>query len=147
MMSKVDNIILLFTWLLLVQDISTHSLIVGAIIVLVVRIGAYYMNIMPPFNSGIILYIPWLLKEIWLSAISVVKIIWSSKMPVNPGFEYITTIQQTEGGMVLYANSITLTPGTYTVDLGQDKLLVHSLVKQDIWSLEMDKRVAEAVKC
>ena len=146
-MSKVDNIILFFTWLLLAQDISVHSLIVGAIIVLVVRIGAYYMHIMSPLNPGIILYIPWLLKEIWISAISVVKIIWSPKMLINPVFEYITTIQQTEGGMVLYANSITLTPGTYTVDLGQDKLLVHSLVKQNTWSVDMDKRVAEVLKC
>lgn len=141
------NVTLFLTWLLLVQDTSMHSLIMGAIIVLVVRVGTYYLNIRAPFNLGIILYIPWLLKEIWLSAISVVKVIWNPKMSINPVIERITTSQQTEAGRVLYANSITLTPGTYTLDIGQDFLLVHSLVKQDLWSLEMDKRIAEVVKC
>ena len=141
------NLILFASWLLLVQDTSMHFLIIGVALVLVVRISAYCIGVSMPFNLGIILYIPWLLKEIWLSAISVVKVIWSPKMSINPVFERITTMQQTEAGRVLYANSITLTPGTYTVDLGQDCLLVHSLVKQKVWPLEMDKRIAGAVKC
>ena len=86
------------------------------------------------------------MKEVWFSAIAVVKIIWDPKLPTNPSFENISTIQQTNAGKVLYANSITLTPGTYTVDLG-DKLLVHSLVKQDAWSDMMDAKIMEAIKC
>lgn len=145
----VYNITFFIIWLLLSQDISMHSMIVGAIIVFLVRIVANKMNIALSsiFNWKIILYIPWLLKEIWLSAISVVKIIWNPKMKIDPAFELINTIQKTNAGMVLYANSITLTPGTYTVDLGESTLLVHSLVKQNIWPVEMDKRIAETIKC
>jgi len=143
----IKSIVLFLIWLLCVQDVSIHSLVIGVIIVLLVRFCAYYTNINSPFNLGIITYIPWLLKEIWVSALSVTKVIWSPKMPINAVFERIITIQQTDAGRVLYANSITLTPGTYTVNLGQEGLLVHSLVKQDIWPVEMDNRISKVVKC
>jgi len=124
-------------------------MIIATIIVFIVRVITNRMNIAlsSAFNWKILIYIPWLLKEIWLSAISVIKIIWNPRIEINPVFEYINTIQTTNAGMVLYANSITLTPGTYTLDLGERTILVHSLVKQNIWPVEMDKRIAETIKC
>ena len=143
------NLSLFAIWILLIGGTTTTHLIVGAGLVLAIRFAMYYMDIRAsrPFNTKILLYIPWLIKEIWCSAIAVVQIIWSPKIQINPEFECISTIQQTNAGKVLYANSITLTPGTYTIDIGQDTLLVHSLVKQKQWSSRMDDKIMEAIKC
>lgn len=91
-------------------------------------------------------YLLWLIREVWYSAMTVAQIIWTPKMPINPGFDEIRTLQTSEGLKVLYANSITLTPGTFTVDMTEDKLLVHSLVRQDIWPDEMDLRIKKIKK-
>ena len=143
------NLSLFAIWILLIGDTTTPHIIIGAALVVAIRIAMHYMDIRisRPFNTRIILYIPWLIKEIWCSAIAVVKIIWSPKIHINPAFEHISTIQQTNAGKVLYANSITLTPGTYTIDIGQDTLFVHSLVKQKQWSDQMDNKIMEAIKC
>ena len=77
------------------------------------------------------------------SAIAVVKVVWNPSLPIRPGFDNIKTNLKTDASRVLYANSITLTPGTYTVDLEDDGLLVHSLVRQSKWPQEMEKRVGE----
>ena len=138
--------ILFGLWLLLMQDTSMHSIIIGVAIVGAIGFVARYMGVVLTFNWRIILYIPWLLKEVWISTIAVVKIIWNPKMHINQGFKNIKTLQTTEAGMVLYANSITLTPGTYTVDMGEGSILVHSLVRQDVWSSEMDGRILGVLK-
>ncbi len=91
-------------------------------------------------------YYLWLIKEIVLSNITVVKHIWLGNKTISPTFATITASQKTEIGRVIYANSITLTPGTVTVDLEGDKLLVHALLEDSIKELEageMDKRVTQ----
>jgi multicomponent Na+:H+ antiporter subunit E len=53
--------------------------------------------------------------------------------------------QRTEIGRALYANSITLTPGTVSIDLGEDYVSVHALTEEGAQALiegEMDRRVA-----
>lgn len=142
------NISLFWIWLLMLGEISIFSTILGAGIVILVLITSYYMKLRNPvlFNGKINIYILWLVKEIWCSAIAVVKVIWSPKMNINAGFEEIRTVQSTEWGKVLYANSITLTPGTFTLNIEDDRLLVHSLIKQDIWSDEMDNKIIKTIK-
>ena len=52
--------------------------------------------------------------------------------------------QKTEVGRVIYANSITLTPGTVSVDLDDESVMVHALSSEGVESLEegeMDRRV------
>lgn len=137
------NSILLALWIVLMGDISTHSMIVGLTVVGIIRLVLYKMNtrLSFPFNYKIILYIPWLLKEIIMSTISVVKIIWNPFIHIRPGFDNIRTKLKSGKAKVLYANSVTLTPGTCTISLGEDGLLVHSLVKQDKWSKEMENKI------
>jgi multicomponent Na+:H+ antiporter subunit E len=55
------------------------------------------------------------------------------KMPINPGIVKIKTVLKTESGITALANSITLTPGTLTVDLTDDGFLyIHWInVKSD----------------
>lgn len=89
-------------------------------------------------------YYAWLVKEIFISNLIVVKHIWLGNKSISPGFATITASQKTEIGKVIYANSITLTPGTVTVDLEDNKFLVHALLQESIKDLEsgeMDRRV------
>lgn len=91
-------------------------------------------------------YFLWLLKEIVISNIDVVKRIWLGNDSINPTMSTIKMNQRTDMGKVIYANSITLTPGTVSVDLDGDQVTVHALTEQGIESLEqgeMDRRVCE----
>ena len=91
-------------------------------------------------------YFLWLLKELVLSNIAVVKCIWLGNDSISPTMTTITMSQKTDLGKVIYANSITMTPGTVTVDLVGDKLTVHALQKESIDELqagEMDRRVRQ----
>jgi len=91
-------------------------------------------------------YYAWLIKEIFLANILVVKHVWLGNKSISPVFATITASQKTEMGKVIYANSITLTPGTVTVDIEGDQFLVHALLRESIKDLEageMDKRVTQ----
>ena len=71
-------------------------------------------------------YFLFLLKEIYASNIAVIKKIYS-KTPVRPQLVRFHSGLNTEGGNVLVANSITLTPGTFTCELEGDEFAVHAL--------------------
>lgn len=89
-------------------------------------------------------YWPWLLKEIVVANIDVAKAILRTPMAIKPTIFTVTGSQKSELGRVIYANSITLTPGTVTIDLVDDKLTVHALTKaglEGVESGEMDRRV------
>lgn len=91
-------------------------------------------------------YYGWLIKEIFLANLAVVKHIWLGNKSISPTFATITASQETDIGKVIYANSITLTPGTVTVDMEGDQFLVHALLSDSIKELEageMDRRVTQ----
>ena len=90
-------------------------------------------------------YFPWLLKEIILSNIHVVRVILSPSLPIAPKLFTVRASQRDELGQVVYANSITLTPGTISVNLERDLITVHALTantKAGLETGEMDRRVS-----
>ena len=98
------------------------------------------------FNARKPRYMWWLFKQVILSNISVVKHIWMGNKSISPVLATIDTRQCSDINKVIYANSITLTPGTVAIDLIDDQLTVHALHKADIDTLkagEMDRRVRE----
>ena len=91
------------------------------------------------------LYWLWLIKEIAKSGWQVSKIILDPALPISPTLRRFQPSQQTEVGLVIHANSITLTPGTITVEATPDGLLVHALTREGADALsdsEMDRRVS-----
>jgi len=95
-----------------------------------------------------LLYLPWLLWKIVLSNIDVARLILSSKSAISPTHEWVVTRQSTDLGKVIYANSITLTPGTIAIDINDNQIEVHALTSdaiKDLYSGEMDRRVAEVM--
>ena len=89
-------------------------------------------------------YWPWLLWQIVLSNIDVAKRIIDPKLPISPTMISVRPSQRTDLGRVIYANSITLTPGTVTTYLAGDTIDVHALTQaaaEEVLAGEMDRRV------
>ena len=89
-------------------------------------------------------YWPWLVVEILKSAIGVSRLIVDPGLPVSPALTRVRPGQRTQLGVNIYANSITLTPGTITVEANSGELLVHAITKggaQDLDDGDMDRRV------
>ena len=90
-------------------------------------------------------YGPWLLWEIAKANWNVARIILRPSLPIKPRLMRIRASQKTDLAKVIYANSITLTPGTITLDVRDDKFLVHALSDEaaaDLDTGEMDRRVS-----
>jgi multicomponent Na+:H+ antiporter subunit E len=94
---------------------------------------------------GALAYWPWLVKEIAKSGWQVTRIIVDPRLPVSPVLVRFKPSQTSTVGLVTHANSITLTPGTITVEAGHDEFLVHALTREGGEGLagsEMDRRVS-----
>lgn len=86
----------------------------------------------------------WLIKEVVLANIAVAKCVWSGSKSINPSVIRVKANQKTDLGKVIYANSITLTPGTISIDFEDDVITVHALTNDsaaDLLTGEMDRRV------
>jgi multicomponent Na+:H+ antiporter subunit E len=95
-------------------------------------------------GATILLYWPWLLKEIVTSAWSVSKIICHPKLPISPTLVRFAPSQKTNVGLVIHANSITLTPATITIEAEPGEFLVHGLTRSSAMAVvdsEMDRRI------
>lgn len=89
-------------------------------------------------------YWAWLLKEIAKSALQVSRIILDPKLPVSPTLVRFRPSQETTVGIVTHANSITLTPGTITIEADFREFLVHAVTREGaagVVDSEMDRRV------
>ena len=93
-----------------------------------------------PFTT----YAPWLIKEIVKSNLEVTKIILAPKLELQRNLIEVGANPKTDLGRVILANSITLTPGTVSVSMKDDRILVHALsfegAEEDL-SGDMDRRV------
>ena len=81
-------------------------------------------------DLAIVRYWIWLLLEIVKSNVDVAKIILSPKMSLSARMVRVKATQTSDVGLVIYANSITLTPGTVTVDIRGDEFLVHAITQE-----------------
>ncbi|WP_299877719.1 Na+/H+ antiporter subunit E [uncultured Cocleimonas sp.] len=88
---------------------------------------------------------PWLFVEIVKSNISVLKCIWMPKThPISPLIRQLKMQPQTRIARTLYANSITLTPGTVSIEVRNDEVLIYALLEdamKDLEDGEMGERV------
>jgi multicomponent Na+:H+ antiporter subunit E len=147
------GIVLFATWMLLSGEFSIdHGLVLGlgiASVVLVVLI-AVRMEVVDHEGHPVHLtlrfigYWTWLLVEIVKSSLDMTKRIWSPSLPISPTMYILKVSQPGELGQVIYANSITLTPGTVTVRLDDGDILVHAIAREvgdDLAGGEMDRRV------
>ncbi|MBZ0128133.1 MAG: Na+/H+ antiporter subunit E [Rhodobacteraceae bacterium] len=107
------------------------------------RVDAYTLDIRlkPIAFAG---YILWLLTEIARANWAVTRIVLSRRMPIRQKMFDVPSSQKSDLGRVVFANSITLTPGTVSVEAQRGCFLVHALAYQDsdVDALaDMDQRI------
>jgi len=93
---------------------------------------------------AVLSYWTWLAKEIGLSGMRVARIILDPRLPISPTLVRFQPAQKTAVGLATHANSITLTPGTITVQANHHEFLVHALTRDGaagVVESEMNRRV------
>ena len=79
---------------------------------------------------ALLAYAPWLIREIMIAAWDVSKRILNPRLPISPTLVEFVPGQSSEVGLVIHANSITLTPGTISVEVEAGRFLVHALTAE-----------------
>jgi len=95
---------------------------------------------------GALIYWPWLILEIIKANIDVARRVIAPKMDISPTLVRVKASQSNDLGKVIYANSITLTPGTISIDVSNGEILVHAISRDGAEALiegEMDRRVCQ----
>ena len=135
--NRLKNFIYLFTfliaiWLALTTTFQWQELSVGIFISLVLALflNKNYLKLgLPPVSIKriifFILYIFVLFIEIIKANFDVAYRVIHPKMPIKPGIIIIKTELKQDIAKMILANSITLTPGTFTLDIKGDELLIH----------------------
>lgn len=125
-------IVVALTWLLLTGTLNKDELFVGGIASILIAIFFYgysdlYRGI--KITPKVILLYPFylivFLKELIVSNIDVALRVINPALPINPGIVAVKTNLKSPLSRLILANSITLTPGTLTVDVQGDTLFIH----------------------
>jgi multicomponent Na+:H+ antiporter subunit E len=150
-MYKLSAALVLFAfWLLLSGNFEPFLIAAGAGSAIAVVWFAHRMAVIDHEGHRVYLgwralfYWPWLVKEVVKSAWDVSKILLRPRLSISPQLVRVKTSQRTTVGLVTYANSITLTPGTISVEVTDGAILVHALTREGAASLaegDMDRRV------
>jgi multicomponent Na+:H+ antiporter subunit E len=136
----VHFLLLLGIWLLLTWSVNWQDLLVGAIIALIADLmlgDIYPVNAVKLLNPvrffwfivyGVVFF-GYVIKANFDVAYRVLNI----NLPIRPGIVKVRTRLHTDMARTFLANSITLTPGTLSVDLVKDHLYVHwiNIVSED----------------
>ena len=96
------------------------------------------------FSLRLLGYWFWLGREIIRSSLQVTRIVLDPKLPISPRLVEVKAGSDHAVDQVILGNSITLTPGTLTIDLHYGLLKVHALTERganDLMSGEMNRRV------
>lgn len=91
-------------------------------------------------------YWPWLVWEIIKANIEVSRLILDPKLPIAPRVITVKSSQKDDLGRVIFANSITLTPGTVSIDVKGKDITVHAITQamaEGLETGEMDRRVTQ----
>jgi len=135
MRSRITVFILTFLgWLALTSIRDIQEIVAGLIVAILVTLMAGHFLITTEKTKSVpvrilsaIRYFIRFLWEMVKANIHVAYLVVHPKVPINPGIVKIKTGLTKDAGMTVLANSITLTPGTLTVDINPEKreLYVH----------------------
>lgn len=88
----------------------------------------------------------WLLREIVASSIEVARLILQPSLPISPTVVTLQAKPESPVGQAILGNSITLSPGTVTLDVHEGQLLVHCITSESARALldgEVNQRAAQ----
>lgn len=125
-------------WLLLSGHYQPLILGFGVASIILVLLIAHRMDVVDHEGQPLqvtkqtIPYMFWLAKEVWKSNLDVMQRILSPKLKISPALAEVPAPQQTDLVRSMYANSITLTPGTVSIRTENDRILIHALSKEGV---------------
>lgn len=153
-MSKARDLAVLFAtllifWVMLAGTLAADALIIGAAasftIALLFRDSLSFFTEFRPTPKALVagvLYYGYFFKELVKSNFRLAAIVLSPSLPIKPGIVKVRTRLQSRMGRLMLANSITLTPGTLTVEVDGQWLYVHCVTVE---STDIDAATAEIV--
>jgi multicomponent Na+:H+ antiporter subunit E len=96
--------------------------------------------------AQLLIYLVWLIFQIVRANLSVIARVLGPRSAIDPAIVRVRTNARTDLGKTLFANAITLTPGTVTVDVNGDRVVVHALVSRNaaIDAFDSIDRIASA---
>ncbi len=136
-MTKMRSYTLLFAsiflfWLILNASVAMDVLVVGLIVAFVISflfrdsLSVFSeFRTTPPAFAAAVLYVIYFLAELVKSNLKLASVVLNPALPLNPGIVKVRTKLKSRMGRLLLANSITLTPGTLTMELEGEWLYVH----------------------
>lgn len=151
-MRYVGTFILLFgVWLLWSGHTEPLLLALGVLSTALVTWLSYRMRLIDreafPYHLTwrLLGYIPWVLWQVIKTNVDIAKIILHPKLPIFSHLVFLEVKQKTELGRVIHANTITITPGTVTLDVRDGYFVVHALTRESAaqdGTDELNERVA-----
>lgn len=135
-------VVLALFWLALSAHFDPLLLTLGVVSVVVVcvmawRAGLYEDHgITASFALRLPRYLLWLIRQVLSSAVGVLRKVWSLHPDLQPVVAPTPVEDLAELWQVIYANSITLTPGTVSLDVSDVRIEVHSLDQAAIDELQ-----------
>ena len=141
--------LMLFTfWIILSGKFDAFHLGIGAASAVCIALGTRRLLLLAPAIGPaqthpvdampwfrLLLYVPWLIWQIVLSSLLVAVIVVHPKMPIQPRLVRFRTRLPHDLARMTLATSITLTPGTVTLDVQGDEFLVHALTAKSAQAL------------
>ena len=119
-------------WLLLTTTFHYQELWVGIIVAFIVALftNEFYIRLgFPPVSPKRLIFFLWYIIifffEIIKANFDVASRVIRPSLPINPGIVIIQTKPKSDLAKTILANSITLTPGTFTLDIQDNKMLIH----------------------
>lgn len=125
------TVILFLLWVLLTGSIALQELMSGLVVAAAIALIANKLNLMDHFKLtrtapvALLRYLYYFFIALVKANFDLARRVLSPSLPINPAVVEIKTSLKSDLAKLLLANSITLTPGTLTIDVQQQRLLVH----------------------
>ena len=136
------TLILFLLWMLLSESLNPIHIAVGAAAALTVSLLSGDSRSKRTYSVRWIkalAYFPWLFGHILMSGLRVAYLILHPKLPIKPKlFRYQSTLAN-DVAIMLLGNSITLTPGTVTVEASSNELTVHAIDSDSAGDLDLQR--------
>ncbi len=146
----VNWVFLFLVWLMFTSTLFWQEVLVGALLTMVISlmsIRLFTCCTLSIFNPVKIFWMVWyffvFLKALIIANFDVARRVISPSLPINPGIVKFKTKLKTNYSKMVLANSITLTPGTLSVDVVGDTFYIHWIDVETTDPEEAFKIIAE----
>ena len=132
MKKTISTFLVLWIVWVLIAGFSIAEVILGGVVALILAIiisrftsYSFGISIIPKLVMFVVIYIPVFIYKLVIANLDMAYRVLSPKMPINPGIVKVPTKLTNDFGKLVLANSITLTPGTLSMDVKDGYVLVH----------------------